>query len=136
MIFEAPPRIAAMLLDLFLPEPQRETLQGDLVEEYNLIITNLGRGQARRWYRRQVTRSVAPILRANLRRGNWLKTLGAVMAGYFIVVVLVVISDYALAELFSGPTPLYAILSLVSGFPVLVAGGYFVARIRSRAVST
>lgn len=136
MSFQAPPRFAALLLVLILPEREKETLRGDLVEEYNLVVASLGERRARRWYWKQMARSVAPLLWASFRRGDWLKTLGAVTAGYVIVVTLVATGEYALSEIFPAPTRLYAVISLLIGFPVMFVAGYFVARIRSRAVSS
>src|SRR5215468_6154796 len=67
--FSSPPRFAALLLVLILPEREKETLRGDLVEEYNLVVASLGERRARRWYWEQMARSVAPLLWASFRRG-------------------------------------------------------------------
>jgi len=54
-------------LHLLLPEDQRETLIGDLEEEYRSIIyPKFGKRAADIWYAKQVMSSILPILQARL----------------------------------------------------------------------
>lgn len=80
-----PPRPALWLCSLLLRGRDREMLLGDLVEEHALLASTAGRRVAARWFRSQVLHSAAPLLWANIRRGVWLKTLLAALAGYVAV---------------------------------------------------
>ena len=106
------------LLKLVLPRGDRDAVLGDLAEERAL------HDNPDRWYRRQVWRSLGPIMWANIRRGVWLKTLGAALAGYAVVVVLV------MATMSVGTEPL---LSLVLGFTSMLLAGYLTAWMRPGA---
>jgi hypothetical protein len=61
----APPRLASWLLERFAFGPQRESLVGDIVEQYHL-------GRSSMWYRRQMLTTVlvglAALVRAHPRR--------------------------------------------------------------------
>ncbi len=128
-----PPRSATWLLGLFLPQHDKEMLTGDLVEEYTLLASTLQPRDASRWYWNQVARSAAPMLWANIRRGLWLKTLGAALVGYLAVVLLVVAGDIAMSKLLSASEFVYSLLSLAVGFPAMALGGYVAASMRPRA---
>jgi hypothetical protein len=132
----APPRSATWLFGLVLPQRDREMLLGDLEEEYALLASTLPPRKASRWYWNQVIRSAAPLLWANIRRGWWLKTLGAALAGYLAVVVLVMVGDIVMSKLLSAGKQVYALVSLATGFPAMMLGGYLAAWIRPRAAVT
>ena len=58
-----PPIFATALLYLILPKRERQTLPGDLLEEYETtIVPKFGATYARLWYWIQVLRSVKPML--------------------------------------------------------------------------
>jgi len=128
----APPRPATGLLRIFLPERDRETLLGDLVEEHALLASTLPPRAASRWYWGQVLRSAAPLFWANIRRGGWLKTLGAALAGYVVVMLLVMAGDLAMSRLLSAGKLAYSLISLAIGFPIMVLGGYIAECLRRR----
>jgi len=77
-----PPRLATRFLDLVVPARDRDVLVGDLVEEHALLALTARRGGAACWYWSQALRTAASVLWAGARRGQRLKTLGAVLAGY------------------------------------------------------
>jgi predicted permease len=58
-----PPRLAGWLLERSLRPADREVVAGDLAEEFAMRAARDGVGGARRWYRRQVRRSIGPSLR-------------------------------------------------------------------------
>lgn len=65
----APPKRAEKLLYLFLPKKDRESIPGDLEEEYRtIILPNYGRPFAQGWYWWQAARSLWIILRGSLAR--------------------------------------------------------------------
>jgi hypothetical protein len=119
------------LFSLILRERDREMLLGDLHEERAVLAASLPPREVARWYRRQVIRSIAPVVWANIRRGSWLKTLGAAIAGYFVVMLLVMLGDTLMSKL-KVPEAFYAPASLAVGFPVMLLGGYLAAWMRPR----
>jgi predicted permease len=60
---QRPPRLAAWLLAVVVPERRREELLGDLEELFRIRETETGRTTARRWYRRQAASAIADALR-------------------------------------------------------------------------
>ena len=63
----APPRWAERLLALALREEDRDAALGDLAEELATRAATDGPAAARRWYRGQALRSLAPALRSRMR---------------------------------------------------------------------
>ena len=120
------------LLKLVLPRADRNVVLGDLAEESAL------HQNPNRWVRKQVLRSIPPIVRQNIRRGVWLKTLGAALLGYVVVTVLVITST-VIAGVIAGltmPTESAAIetaMSLIFGFGAALAAGYVAAWMRPSA---
>jgi len=102
------------LLKLVLPRGDRDAVLGDLAEERSL--------HDQHWYRQQVLRSIGPIVWANIRRGVWLKTVGAVLASYAVIVVLVVLTQTIRTE-----------WNLAAGSFAGSAGGYVAEWIRPNA---
>jgi hypothetical protein len=104
------------LLKLILPRGDRDAVLGDLIEERALHANPDG------WYRQQVLRSVGSIVWTNIRRGVWLKTVGAVLASYAVIVVLVVLTQTIRTE-----------WNLAAGSFAGSAGGYVAEWIRPNA---
>jgi hypothetical protein len=129
----APPRLATWLLGVFLPATERETIPGDLAEEFAFIVQGDGNARANRWYWRQTVTSVAPMLRSNIRRGGWLKTAGSVVVAYIVVALLVVAGDLASRRLMAPGELPFTRVSLLIAFPVMMLGGYLAERMRPRA---
>ncbi len=125
--------LGGILLSLFAPRRDREMIAGDLAEEYALLASTAGPRAASRWYFNQALRSAGPLLWSNIRRGEWLKTLGAALAGYFVVAALVILSDLAMSRLLHGGVVFYSLVSLAVGFPVMMLGGYLASWMRPRA---
>ncbi|HEV8146784.1 MAG TPA: hypothetical protein VGP79_10400 [Bryobacteraceae bacterium] len=116
------------LLRLVLPRGDRDAVLGDLIEERAL------QANSDRWYRQQVLRSIAAIVWMRIRRCLWLKTLGAALVGYLVVVVLV-IANRVLMSVAPNATA-YTIATLVADFGVMILGSYVAARMRPRAPIT
>lgn len=65
----APPAIARGLLWLSVPAAERDSIPGDLAEEFSaLLAAGATAADARSWYWRQVWRSGVPLLSARWRR--------------------------------------------------------------------
>jgi hypothetical protein len=129
----SPPFFADRLVSLFLPDRDREMLTGDLYEEHALLVASQGANAATRWYWRQVLRSAGPLFWANLRRGVWLKTMGAMFGGYVAMASLVMAGDALLSQVVSAGDGIYPWLSLTTGIPAMLLGGYLAAWMRPRA---
>ena len=59
----APPRNAEYILRLILPKANRQTIIGDLIEEYAEVRNRFGQNRADYWFRVQVAFSLWPIIR-------------------------------------------------------------------------
>jgi hypothetical protein len=71
------PRVGEALLFFFLPKKERDTLPGDLEEEYRtVIVPKFGFRVARAWYWWQAVSSVGPVLR---RRAAKLVSIGTAL---------------------------------------------------------
>ncbi len=119
------------LFGLLLRARDREMILGDLVEERALLAATLSERQAAGWYRRQVLRSIPPVMWANVRRGIWLKTLGAAIAGYLVGAILIVASDSAVGLIGAGWR--MELASLAVGALIMALGGYLASAMRPRA---
>jgi hypothetical protein len=115
------------LLRLVLPRGDRDAVLGDLIEERAL------QANPDRWYRQQVLRSVGSIVWANVRRGVWLKMLLAALAGYAVVVVLVMLGEGWLVGRLWPEAAGSAPTSLLIGTVVMLLGGYLAAWMRPTA---
>jgi hypothetical protein len=129
----APPRLASWLLGLCLPQRDKETVLGDLVEEHALLASTLSPRDARRWYWDQALRSSARLFWVSIWRGHWLKTLGAALVGYVAVALLVMGGDLAMSRLLTASETAYSLISLALGLPAMALGGYIAASMRPRA---
>jgi hypothetical protein len=78
-----PPLLGRAILRLCLPASERESIPGDLEEEFALR----GRG-ARKWYLRQAVLSAAPALAMRWRRGEMQELLALLIAIFVMPVVL------------------------------------------------
>ena len=56
-----PPRIAVWLVGLFTPDQEAESIPGDLLEEFSHLASNSGVPFARRWYWRQIAKTIAHL---------------------------------------------------------------------------
>lgn len=78
-----PPRLAAWLLSLFLVTDDLESILGDLQEEFSSICAKAGRTFARRWYWRQVLKSIVYLLPAAAHVAPW-STAAALITGFLV----------------------------------------------------
>ena len=75
-----PPRTAVWLLDLFTPAERAESIQGDLLEEFSLLVSKSGVASARRWYWRQTMKTVPQLAWVGVRTAPWM-TAAVVVGG-------------------------------------------------------
>lgn len=65
-----PPLFARMLLFTFAGEPEADFVAGDLHEEFLLLCADRGLRAGRRWYSRQVVRSIYSLWSLRMRNGE------------------------------------------------------------------
>ncbi len=126
-------RFASWLIGLAAWNRYQEMLTGELKEERALLAASQGERAASHWYRSQVLRSIAPLMWANILRGQWLRTLGAPVFGYIAVAMLVGVSDAVMSQLIRSTPLIYCFISLAVALPAMTAGGYLAACMRPRA---
>lgn len=78
-----PPRLAAWLVGLFTSDQEAESIPGDLQEEFSQLAAKCGVAVARRWYRRQVIKTVAHLGGRAFSGAPW-ATTAAVVGGLFL----------------------------------------------------
>lgn len=79
-----PPVIAIWLVDLLIPEAQKESVKGDLLEEFSDLATKCGESSARSWYWRHSAKTIARLM----FRTPWVVAI-AVFGAYFAVIAVV-----------------------------------------------
>jgi hypothetical protein len=90
--FVQPPLIALWLLKLFTHAEQAETIEGDLLVELSFIASHSGNRVARKWYWRQMVKTI-PHLAAGKLRAAPLSTTAAVVGGYLLFRLVYVLPD-------------------------------------------
>jgi xanthosine utilization system XapX-like protein len=78
---DRPPRLGAWLLSLFFAREESNFIVGDLSEEYFQHAAQTGRSAARRWYWRQIFKSLPHLIGAAFRASPW-KTAAAAALGF------------------------------------------------------
>lgn len=78
-----PPRIATWLVQLFAPADRAESILGDLHEEFSEIASKSRIFSARRWYRRQVVKTIFHLAGAAFRNPPW-SLVGIVLLGFLL----------------------------------------------------
>ena len=79
-----PPRAASWLLGLFVSRDQITPILGDLLEEFSAEASRVGVSSARRWYWRQIAKSIFHLLDAQLRLAPW-RNVASVIAGLLLL---------------------------------------------------
>ena len=81
--FVQPPRLASWLLNLFTATDGEESILGDLLEEFSLLVSKSGVAFARRWYRRQAAKTIVHLFGTAFRVAPW-STTAAVLGGLLL----------------------------------------------------
>ena len=67
--FAQPPRVAVWFLNLFALEEEGESILGDLLEEFSLLVSKSGIASARRWYWRQTVKTLPQLAGVGTEEG-------------------------------------------------------------------
>jgi hypothetical protein len=122
--------VATWMFSRLIPKGDRDSLIGDLVEEYAFRANAASSSVAFRWYLRQVCASVPPLLWLRLSRATWLATFGVALLAYVAVGVVQVILQWAMT---GAAATLYSPLGPVVVFPMVVAIAYVAEGFRRRS---
>jgi hypothetical protein len=76
--FVQPPLIAVWLISLFALAEEQESILGDLLEEFSLLASKSGVPAARKWYWRQMIKTVPQLAGLALRSAPWMTFTTAV----------------------------------------------------------
>jgi hypothetical protein len=129
----SPPTFACWLLESVLPDPYREAIVGDLIEEYTLRIESTSRFTASRWFWSQACRSVPSMVWSSLRSGNGFITMGIAMGVYIFMATLKFAADLMISKLISPDQTTYVVLAPIVFLMTTAIGGCVAARIRRGA---
>ena len=127
------PHIAIWLLECLLPAGDRDAVVGDLIEEYTLRARASTRATAAWWCWGQVARSIPLALLSDLRRPQWLSTLGVAIAAYVAAGALESVGVTVISRLLHPDDGLADLLGVIVGLATIVLGGYVAASIRQGA---
>ena len=130
------PHIAIWLLECLLPAGDRDAVVGDLVEEYALRAGASTRATVALWCWGQVARSIPLVLLSDLRRRQWIHTLGVAIAAYVAAGALESVGLAVISRLLHPDAGLAALLGVIVGLATIVLGGYVAASIRQEAAPT
>jgi hypothetical protein len=131
----SPPAFACWFLESVLPNPYREAVLGDLIEEYKLRIESTSRFTASRWFWSQTCRSVPSIVWSSIRSGNWLISMSIAMGVYIFMGTLKFAADLMLSKLFSSQQMTHVILPPIVFLTTTAIGGCAAARLRRGATT-
>src|SRR5207247_2376212 len=83
----APPRIAEWLVSLVATPEQTATILGDLLEEFSAIASRTSAAHARHWYWRQSIRTIAHLMRGQVRHAP-AETVAFAIGGFLLYVLV------------------------------------------------
>jgi hypothetical protein len=124
-----PPTFACWLLESVLPDPYREAILGDLIEEYTLRIESTSRFTASGWFWSQACRSVPSMLWSSLRKGNCFIAMGV----YIFMGTLKFAADLLISKLVSPEQTTQIIVAPIVFLATTAIGGCVAAKIRRGA---
>lgn len=127
MRHQSPSALATWLLAQAVPERNRETLLGDLHEEYALRARSAATSTAALWYWGQACRSVPPLVWSSARNGRWLFTLAVAIGAYFFVGILEFAATKAVSMLLVLDNTVLKFVNVFVGLATMMLGGYLAA---------
>jgi uncharacterized membrane protein AbrB (regulator of aidB expression) len=128
-------RIATWMLSRLAKAQDRESLVGDLTEEYIARANATAPSAAFKWQLRQICASASPLLWLRLTRTAWISTLGVALLAYIAVAVVEFTANWAILRALPRGARTYTPLELLITVPAVVVIGYFAARFRRGAAT-
>ena len=129
----SPPTFACWLLESLLPDPYREAVLGDLIEEYALRIESTSRFTAFRWFWSQACRSLPPTVWSLLRSRDCLISISIAIGVYIFMGTLKFAADWMISKLVAPDQSTHVVLAPIVFLTTTVIGGCVAARIRRGA---
>jgi hypothetical protein len=130
MMHQLTRRVATWIFSRLVPKVDRESLVGDLEEEYRLRARADSSSAPLGWYLREICCSIPPVVGIRLARAAWLATLCVALVAYFAVGLGQVLIYLAIP---ASVAPTYNPLGVIVAFPMVAFIGYFAERSRRRA---
>lgn len=127
------PTLPCLLLESVLPEPHREAIIGDLIEEYTLRVESTSRFNASRWLWSQACRSVPCMFWSSLRSRNCFINMSIAAGVYIFMATLKFAADLTISKLVSPHQTADVILAPIVFLTITAIGGCVAARIRRGA---
>ena len=129
----SPPTFPCLLLETVLPDPYREAILGDLIEEYALRIESTSRLTASRWFWSQACRSVPPLVWSSLRSRDCFIRINVAVGVYFFMAALKLAGLWTITKVVSPSQTTDVILAPILFLTITAIGGCVAARIRRGA---
>jgi len=129
----SPPAFACWFLESVLPNPYREAVLGDLIEEYKLRIESTSRFTASRWFWSQTCRSVPSMVWSLLRSRDGLISMSTAMGVYMVMGMLKFAADLTISKLIVPERMTHVVLAPVVFLTTSAIGGCVAARLRRGA---
>jgi hypothetical protein len=126
----SPPALACWLLESVLPDPYREAILGDLIEEYTLRVESTSPFTASRWFWSQACRSIPSMVRSSLRSGTCLISMSIAVGVYIFMGTLKFAADLMISKVISPDQATRVILAPIVFLTTTAIGGCVAARIR------
>jgi hypothetical protein len=126
----SPPTFACCLLESLLPDPYREAVLGDLIEEYTLRVESTSRLTASRWFWSQTFRSAPSMVWSSLRSGNCFVNITIAMGVYIFMGTLKFAADWMISKVVAPDQATYVVLAPIVFLTTTAIGGCVAARIR------
>jgi hypothetical protein len=129
----SPPTFACWLLESVLPDPYREAILGDLIEEFALRIEPASPFAASRWFWSQACRSVPSLIWCSIRSRDCLISLSIAMGVYISMATLKLAADWMITKLVSPGQTMQVILAPIVFLTAAAIAGCVAAQIRRSA---
>jgi hypothetical protein len=129
----SPQTFLCLLLESVLPDPYREAIIGDLIEQYTLRVESTSRFSASRWFLSQACRSVPPMVWCWLRSGNCFLNMSVAVGVFIFMATLKFAADLTISKLVSPDQTRDVILAPIVFLTITAIGGCVAARIRRGA---
>jgi hypothetical protein len=129
----SPPAFACWLLESVVPAAYRESMLGDLIEEYALRAESTSPLTASRWFWSQACRSVPSLVWSSLRSRDWLISVSIAMGVYVVMGMLKFAADLTISKLVAPGQTTSVVLAPVVFLTASAIGGCVAARFRRGA---
>ena len=129
----SPQTFLCLLLESVLPDPYREAIIGDLIEQYTLRVESTSRFRASCWFWSQACRSIPPMVWCWLRSANCFLNMSVAVGVFIVMATLKFAADLTISKLVSPDQTTDVILAPIVFLTITAIGGCVAARIRRGA---